>query len=84
MKKNKSILVILFLIISNLSYAQPFQYKNSESLLITFQTTREVIEKFVPQPLVANKDGIINLEIIIQKIDLGYIGCSPAEPMSVY
>jgi acetoacetate decarboxylase len=72
MKKQLSILIILILIMTNLSHAQPFQYKNSETLLITFQTSQEVIEQFVPQPLEANKDGIINLEIVIQKMDLGF------------
>jgi acetoacetate decarboxylase len=72
MKKQLSILIILIPIITNLSHAQPFQYKNSESLLITFQTSQEVIEQLVPQPLEANKEGIINLEIVIQKMDLGF------------
>jgi len=72
MNKNKSILVLLTCLITSLSYAQPFQYKKSETLLITFQTKQELIEKFIPKPLEANKEGIINLEIIVQKMDSGY------------
>ena len=55
-----------------LTYAQPFQYKNSEYLSVTFQTSQELIEKFVPVPLIANKDGVIILEIALQKIDFGF------------
>ena len=70
MKSKKSVLIFLVLVIPSLSYAQ-FHYKNSETLLITLQTSQELIEQFVPEPLVANKDGLINLEIIVQKIDFG-------------
>ena len=70
MKSKKSIFVFLLFLIPSISYAQ-FHYKNSETLLITFQTSQHIIEQFVPQPLVANKDGIMNLEIVVQKIDFG-------------
>lgn len=70
MKSQKSVLIFLVLLIPSLSYSQ-FHYKNSETLLITFQTSQEIIDQFVPQPLVANKNGLINLEIIVQKIDFG-------------
>lgn len=51
--------------------SQPYQYNGSEFISITFQTSQDVIDRLVPEPLNANSEGIINLDIGLQKMEIG-------------
>jgi acetoacetate decarboxylase len=50
---------------------QPYQYNGSEFISITFQTSQDVINRLVPEPLIANSDGRIILDIGLQKMEIG-------------
>jgi acetoacetate decarboxylase len=72
MKLTKTALAILVVsVLPNLSFGQPFQYKNSECYSVTFQTSQAVVDKLVPEPLIANQEGIMVMDIYIQRMDLG-------------
>lgn len=63
--------VIALLFICTFTKGQPYPYKGSEFIRITFQTTQEVIKRLVPEPLVANSEGIMILDIGLQKMLIG-------------
>ena len=51
--------------------AQPYQYTGSEFVRIVFLTSQDVISKLVPKPLNGNTQGIIVLDIGLQKMEIG-------------
>jgi len=50
---------------------QPFQYNGSEFISITFQTSQDVVDRLVPEPLNANSEGLMILDIGLQKMEMG-------------
>jgi len=71
MKTKKNHLFLAFLCICSLTQAQPFPYKGSEFIRINFVTTQDVLNRLVPPPLNANQQGLIVLDIGLQKMELG-------------
>lgn len=63
--------VFALLLISGIAQGQPYAYKGSEFIRITFQTSQELINRLVPKPLVTNVEGLINLDIGLQKMEIG-------------
>ncbi|MEZ4777166.1 MAG: acetoacetate decarboxylase family protein [Bacteroidia bacterium] len=45
----------------------PYHYVGSELISISFKTSQETINKLVPKPLEANTEGLINLDLYIQR-----------------
>lgn len=66
-------LVVVLLLISGIAKSQPYAYKGSEFIRITFQSSQDVINRLVPKPLVANSEGLITLDIGIQRMEIGLI-----------
>jgi acetoacetate decarboxylase len=63
--------VVALLFICTFAKGQPYAYKGSEFIEITFQTSQDVLNRLVPKPLVANSEGLINLDIGLQKMVVG-------------
>ena len=62
MKSLKLSLIAVSVIICYSVQGQPFQYNGSEFIRITFQTSQDVIDRLVPEPLNANSDGLMILD----------------------
>ena len=71
MKFKKSKLCALAIVFCCYVQGQPFQYNGSEFIRITFQTSQDVIDRLVPEPLNANSEGLIILDIGLQKMEIG-------------
>lgn len=72
MKLAKFKLLWVLIIVCTCAKSQPFTYKGSKMLNITFQSSQEVIDKLVPEPLVANSQGLMVINIGTQRIAPGY------------
>jgi acetoacetate decarboxylase len=68
-RRLKFFLAILFAY--TLVQAQPYQYKGSEFIRIVFLTNQDVLNRIVPEPLKANSQGLIVLDVGLQKMELG-------------
>ena len=71
MKSLKLIMVAVAIAICCSVQGQPYQYNGSEFISITFQTSQDVIDRLVPEPLNANSEGLIILDIGLQKMEIG-------------
>ena len=63
---------MLLLFFCSFAVSQPFPYKGSEFLSITFQTSPDLLNKLVPKPLSTNPGGVMNILIGLQKLESGY------------
>lgn len=72
MKNKKLKLFLVILLICHLVQGQPYSYKGSEFISVTFQTSQDLINKLVPEPLKTNTDGLICIDIGIQKFESGF------------
>ena len=71
MKTKRVKLFLATLFACYLIQAQPYQYKGSEFIRIVFLTSQDVLNRLVPEPLNANPQGLIVLDIGLQKMELG-------------
>ena len=71
MKTKKLNLILAILFAYSQIQAQPFQYKGSEFIRIVFLTSQDVLNRLVPAPLNANPQGLIILDIGLQKMESG-------------
>jgi len=71
MKTKRLSLFLAVLFACSFIQAQPYQYKGSEFIRIIFLTSQDVLNRLVPAPLNANPQGIIVLDIGLQKMELG-------------
>jgi len=71
MKFSRLIMIALAISVCCSVQSQPYQYNGSEFISITLQTSQEVINRLVPEPLNANSDGLVILDIGLQKMEIG-------------
>lgn len=63
--------VILLLFFSVCAEGQPYPYKGSEFISITFQTSQDLINRLVPKPLNTYPGAIMSISIGLQKLESG-------------
>lgn len=71
MRSSRLILVAFVITMCCWVQGQPYQYNGSEFISITFQTSQDVIDRLVPEPLNANSEGLVILDIGLQKMEIG-------------
>jgi acetoacetate decarboxylase len=70
----KTLISTLFLLLffCSLAKSQPYTYKGSEFVSIVFQTSPDLVNKLVPKPLIANKEGLMSIAIGLQRMESGF------------
>ena len=71
MKTKRLELFLAIMFACYLAQAQPYRYKGSEFIRIVFITSQDVLSRLVPEPLNANPQGLMILDIGIQKMESG-------------
>lgn len=69
--KRLNLLFLAILFACSLVKAQPFPYKGSEFIRIVFITSQDVLNRIVPSPLNVNPQGLIVLDVGLQKMESG-------------